>query len=168
VDFATRYDFLKTLITRYDGFYNLAAVKGSLLLTSNVIFLAPALGEHGVWRSLVAAGGTIQALTAVAAMFSLISMAFAAFVIASTLVRPKATGGPASLAFTESVATIPLDEYRMGIADLSETEVIADLARLAHLLAANLSAKFRYVNISLAALIGAIVTAFAAVVLAPG
>ena len=38
MDFATRYDFLKTLITRYDGFYNLAAVKGSLLLTSNVIF----------------------------------------------------------------------------------------------------------------------------------
>jgi hypothetical protein len=56
----------------------------------------------------------------------------------------------------------------LGIATLTEAEVIADLARLAHLLAGNLSAKFRYVNISLAALIGAIVTAFAAVAITPG
>jgi hypothetical protein len=168
MDFAARYDFLKSQIARYDAFYNLAAVKGSLLLTSNVIFLAPALGERGVWWSLVGAGGSVGALSVVAALFSLISMAFAAMVIASTLVRPNASAGPPSLAFTESVATIPFEEYRLGIAALTEAEVIADLAHLAHLLAGNLSAKFRYVNISLAALIGAIVAAFAAVVLAPG
>ena len=34
MDFATRYDFLKMSIARYDGYYNLAAVKASLLLTS--------------------------------------------------------------------------------------------------------------------------------------
>jgi hypothetical protein len=167
MDFATRYDFLKSSIARYDGYYNLAAVKGSLLLTSNVIFLAPALGEGGVWRNLVSAGASLQALTVISATFSLISMAFAALVIASTLARPKRVDGPPSLAFTESVATIPIDEYRSAIADLSETEVIADLARLAHLLASNLTAKFRYVNISLAALIGAILTAFAALGFAP-
>ena len=31
MDFATRYDFLKTAIARYDSYYNLAAVKASLL-----------------------------------------------------------------------------------------------------------------------------------------
>ena len=168
MEFAGKYDFLKSLITRYDGFYNLAAVKGSLLLTSNVIFLAPALGERGIWSSLVAGGAEVRALILVSAALSLISMAFAALVIASTLVRPRHVDGPPSLAFSESVAHISIEEYRLGIADLSESEVIADLARLAHLLAANLTAKFRYVNISLVTLIGAIVIAFAAVVLAPG
>ena len=168
MDFAAKYDFLKSLIARYDGFYNLAAVKGSLLLTSNVIFLAPALGERGIWSTLIAGGAAVRALILVSASFSLISMAFAALVIASTLVRPKQVDGPPSLAFSESVAQISIEDYRLGIADLTETEVIADLARLAHLLAANLTAKFRYVNISLVALIGAIAMAFAAVVLAPG
>ena len=168
MDFAAKYDFLKSQIARYDGFYNLVAVKGSLLLTSNVIFLAPALGERGIWSSLVAGGAAIRAPILVSAAFSLISMAFAALVIASTLVRSWRVDGPPSLAFSESVAHISIEDYRMGIADLSETEVIADLAQLAHLLAANLTAKFRYVNISLVTLIGAIAMAFAAVVLAPG
>ena len=40
MQFQERYDFLKTAIARYDGYYNLAAVKASLLLTSNAVLLA--------------------------------------------------------------------------------------------------------------------------------
>ena len=49
---------------------------------------------------------------------------------------------------------------------LSEEAIIDELAQLAHLLASNLTTKFVYVNLSLATLIGAILTAIAAVLLA--
>ena len=164
MDFATRYDFLKTAIARYDSYYNLAAVKASLLLTSNAIFLAPALGEKGLLLGVVAAGGATRALIIAAAMASLLSMAFAAMVIASFLSgrRIHFFERP-SLAFSESVAATPVDAYVQGIAALGEEEAIADLSRLAHLLASSLAGKFRYLNLSLAALVVAILCAFAAI-----
>ena len=84
--FPERYDFLKTAIARYDGYYNLAAVKASLLLTSNAVLLAPGLGEQGqLLRAAGIGGGRALMLAAVA--LSLLSIACAAWVMASTLVR---------------------------------------------------------------------------------
>ena len=163
MNFATRYDFLKTAIARYDSYYNLAAVKASLLLTSNAIFLAPALGEKGLLLGVVAAAGATRALIIAAAMASLLSMAFAAMVIASFLSGRRIHFERPSLAFSESVAATPVDAYVQGIAALGEEEAIADLSRLAHLLASSLAGKFRYLNLSLAALVVAILCAFAAI-----
>jgi hypothetical protein len=163
MDFATRYDFLKTAIARYDSYYNLAAVKASLLLTSNAIFLAPALGEKGLLLGVVATGGATRALVLAAAMASLLSMACAAVVIASFLTGRRVHFERPSLAFSESVAATPVDAYVQGIAVLGEDEVIADLSRLAHLLASSLAGKFRYLNFSLGALVVAILCAFAAI-----
>lgn len=165
MDFNTRYDFLKSSITRYDGYYNLAAVKASLLLTSNAIFLAPALGEKGQLLVIAESGAAARVLIVIAALASLSSMAFAALVIASFLTGRGRHDDRRSLAFSESVAATPLDEYAKGIAELSETELLADLSRLAHLLASSLASKFRYVNISLSALVFAIVCAFVALLI---
>jgi hypothetical protein len=162
MDFATRYDFLKMSIARYDGYYNLAAVKASLLLTSNAIFLAPALGEKGQLLGIVGASGAVRVLIAVSALASLVSIAFAALVIASFLPGAKRHFERPSLAFTESVARIATEDYAKGIAELDEASVLADLSRLSHLLAASLSSKFRYVNISLSALVIAVISAFSA------
>jgi hypothetical protein len=162
MDFATRYDFLKTSITRYDGYYNLAAVKASLLLTSNAIFLAPALGEKSLLLGIVSASGTVEVLVAISALASLLSISFAALVIASFLPGAKRHFERPSLAFTESVARLSAEDYANGIAQLDEATMLADLSRLSHLLAESLSSKFRYVNISLSALVIAVVSAFTA------
>ena len=166
MDFATRYDFLKTSIARFDRYYNLAAVKGSLLLTSNAVFLAPAVGPDSVWSRLATHGGATVVLTIASTGLSLVSVGFAALVIASYLTRSKPQPERPSLAFTEGVAHASLHDYRQGIADLSEEAIIDELAQLAHLLASNLTTKFVYVNLSLATLIGAILTAIAAMLLA--
>jgi hypothetical protein len=158
MDFETRYDFLKTSIARFDRYFDLAAVKGSLLLTSNAVFLANTVGRDSVWAAN--RGVATTGLTIGSGALSLISVALAALVIASYLTRSKGHPQRPSLAFTEEVARASFDDYRQGIADLSEDAIIDELAQLAHLLASNLPTKFRYVNLSLAALIGAIVTAF--------
>jgi hypothetical protein len=164
MDFATRYDFLKTSITRYDGYYNLAAVKASLLLTSNALFLAPALGEKGLLFGLIATQGASRYFVITSAASSLLSLACAALVIASHLSGVRRHFERPSLAFTESVAGLSVEDYAKGIAELDEAAILADLSRLAHLLAASLASKFRLVNISLAALVAAIVSAFAALI----
>lgn len=165
MDFATRYDFLKASIVRYDGYYNLAAVKASLLLTSNAIFLAPALGEKGQLLGIVAGSSGSRILVVVSALASLVSIAFAALVIASFLTGRTWQHERRSLAFSESVAATTVDDYAKGVTEVSEDELLADLSRLAHLLASGLSSKFRYVNISLATLLIAVLCAFAALVL---
>ena len=162
MDFATRYDFLKAAIARYDGYYNLAAMKASLLLTSNAIFLAPSLGERGQLLGLAGAHGAGRALIALSAVASLVSIALSAWVIAAVLSRRRHLPGRPSLAFSESVAAMPVEAYAQGIATLDEAALLDDLARLAHLLASGLASKFRYVNASLAALVVAIVAAFGA------
>lgn len=165
MDFATRYDFLKASITRYDGYYNLAAVKASLLLTSNALFLAPALGEKGLLLGMIAAPGAGRLFVIASAAASLLSLGCAALVIASHLSGVRRHFERPSLAFTESVAGLSVEDYAQGIAELDETALLADLSRLAHLLAASLASKFRLVNISLAALVIAILCAFAALLL---
>ena len=165
MDFATRYDFLKMSIARYDGYYNLAAVKASLLLTSNAIFLAPALGEKGQLLGIAGASGAVRAMVAISALASIVSIAFAALVIASFLPGARRHFERPSLAFTESVARMSIDDYANGIGNLDEASALADLSRLSHLLAASLSSKFRYVNISLSALVIAVISAFTALLL---
>jgi len=164
MDFATRYDFLKASIVRYDGYYNLAAVKASLLLTSNAIFLAPALGEKGQLLGVMAGSSGSRILIVASALASLVSIAFAALVIASFLTGRKWHHEQRSLAFSESVAATNIEDYAKGVAEMSEAQLLADLSRLAHLLASGLSSKFRYVNISLATLVVAILCALAALV----
>jgi hypothetical protein len=164
MDFATRYDFLKSAIARYDGYYNLAAVKASLLLTSNAIFLAPSLGERGQLLGLAGAHGAGRVLIGVSAAASLLSIALSAWVIAAVLGRRRHAPARPSLAFSESVAAMPLDDYTRGIAALDEATVLDDLSRLSHLLATGLAGKFRLINASLAALVLAIAAACAALV----
>jgi len=164
MDFRTRYDFLKTSIARYDGYYNLAAVKASLLLTSNAIFLAPSLGQKSDFLALFGGGGAPRVLALVSAMLSLISIVYAALVIASHL-GGASTRGYRSVFFTESVAERPFDDYAQSVADASEAAILEDLMRLAHLLAGGVAQKFRYINISLVALVAAIVSGFAALML---
>ena len=62
MQFQERYDFLKTAIARYDGYYNLAAVKASLLLTSNAVLLAPGLGEQSQFLRIAGNTGASRAL----------------------------------------------------------------------------------------------------------
>ena len=158
MQFHDRYDFLKTSIARYDGYYQLAAVKASLLLTSNAVLFAPALGERGRIHELLDGGGAGRALIVAASATALVSTMFAAWVLASTVNRRKAIGYH-SLMFTESVADSTAEEHERGIRRLTENKVIDDLSHLAHLLASGVAPKFRWVNYSLAALVATIVLA---------
>lgn len=159
MDFATRYDFLKTTIARYDGYFNLAAVKGSLLLTSNAIFLAPALGHRSELFEAIAGGGAPRALLVLAALLSLASLACAALVMASW-VGPR----PSSLMFSDTVAASSRGDYAAGIAQLNEARALEDLSALAHALAIGITRKFRYMNLSLGALVLAVLCAFIALI----
>lgn len=161
MQFHERYDFLKTAIARYDGYYNLAAVKASLLLTSNAVLLAPGLGQQGQFLRMVDGSGAARALVLAAAALSLVSIACAAWVMASTLVRHPGRESR-SLMFSESVAAMDEDAYAASMAGADHAAVLDDLARLAHRLAAGIAGKFRLVNVSLAALVAAVVFAFAA------
>lgn len=164
MDFSTRYDFLKTNISRYDGYYNLAAVKASLLLTSNAIFLAPALGQKSDFLGNLAGTGATPALIAAAAIFSLVSITYSALVIASRLGRRR-DGDFRSRMFSGSVATTDVEAYVDDIAVMDESAILDDLSRVAHLLAGDITRKFRYVNASLLALLGAIVCACVATII---
>ena len=159
--FQDRYDFLKSAIARYDGYYNLAAVKSSLLLTSNAVLLAPGLGESGQFLRIVGSGGGARALMLAAAALSLFSIACAAWVMASTLGRRRAQARP-SIMFSESVAAMDADDYAAAVAGIDEAAMLDDLAHLAHLLAGGISRKFLLVNLSLAALVAAVLCAFLA------
>jgi hypothetical protein len=151
MDFAVRYDFLKTTIARYDAYFNLAAVKASLLLTSNAIFLAPALGQKG--EVFAVGNGAAHALLILAAVLSLVSIVFAALVMASWLGRMR----PQSLMFSDTVAATAPADYARSVAALDEVRALADMSQLAHLLATGITRKFRYVNLSLATLVAAVV-----------
>ena len=164
MDFHDRYDFLKTSIARYDGYYQLAAVKSSLLLTSNAVLLAPVLGERGRIHELLDAGGAGRALILAASATALVSTGFAAWVLASTVDRRKAIGYH-SLMFTESVAGSNPEEHERGIRRLTENKVIDDLSHLAQLLASGVAPKFRCVNYSLAALVSTILLVCLALVI---
>jgi hypothetical protein len=162
MDVATRYDFLKSAIARYDGYYNLAAMKASLLLTSNAIFLAPALGERGQLLGLAGTVGATRALIALSAFASLVSIVLSAWVIAAVIGRRRQAPTRPSLAFSESVAAMSQEHFARGIATLDEATILDDLTQLAHLLASGLASKFRLINASLAALVVAIAAAFGA------
>jgi len=163
-DRAIRYDLLKSVVARYDSYYNLAAVKASLLLTSNAIFLAPSLGEKSPWLSFAEAGGAARALVAASMLLSLVSMIGAAIVIASWLSNRGGSMRPDSLVFSESVARMSADDYAAQVDALTPDAAIDDLARLAHLMASNLTLKFVCINVSLAALVAAVVCACVATV----
>ena len=159
MDFTTRYDFLKTAVARYDAYFNLLAVKASLLLTSNAIFLAPAVGQRSEFLASMQAGGAPRVLLVAATLLSFVSLAFASLVMASWLGRPRRS---LSLLFSDNAAAMTPDAYADEIARLDEHRALADLAQLAHLLATGITRKFRYVNFSLAALVLAVVCAFLA------
>ena len=161
MQFQERYDFLKTAIARYDGYYNLAAVKASLLLTSNAVLLAPGLGEQGQFLRIAASAGAARALVFAAAALSLASIACAAWVMASTLARRPGREAD-SLMFSESVAAMDEDAYVAAVAQADHAVVLDGLARLAHRLARGVARKFRLINFSLVALVAAVVSAFAA------
>ena len=161
MQFQERYDFLKTAIARYDGYYNLAAVKASLLLTSNAVLLAPGLGEQGQFLRVAGGAGMPRALMFAAVALSLASIACAAWVMASTLGRRPGREAD-SLMFSESVAAMDEDAYVAAVAQADHAVVLDGLARLAHRLAAGVSRKFRLINLSLAALVAAVLSAFAA------
>jgi hypothetical protein len=161
MDFQQRYDFLKTAIARYDGYYNLAAVKASLLLTSNAVLLAPGLGEQGQFLRIAGNAGTARVLLWAAAALSLVSIACAAWVMASTLGRGPGRQAE-SLMFSESVAAMDEDAYVAAVAQAEHPAVLEGLARLSHRLASGVAGKFRLINLSLAALVAAVALAFAA------
>lgn len=161
MQFQERYDFLKTATARYDGYYNLAAVKASLLLTSNAVLLAPGLGEQGTFLRITAGAGASRALVFAAAALSLVSIACAAWVMASTLARRPGREAD-SLMFSESVAAMDEDAYVAAVAQADHAVVLDGLAPLAHRLASGVARKFRLINFSLVALVAAVVSAFAA------
>lgn len=165
LDFATRYDLLKSVVARYDSYYNLAAVKASLLLTSNAIFLAPSLGEKSPLLQFAQAAMATRVLVSASMALSLVSMIGAALVIASWLSRSRAMVDHHSVVFSESVAKQSPDEYAGSVTRMTQQGLIEDLARLAQLMASNLASKFRYINASLAALVAAVVCACAALLL---
>lgn len=164
MDFATRYDFLKTAVGRYDNYYNLAAVKASLLLTSNAIFLAPALGSHQPWLQIAGVTTPVKVLNMLAALLALASIIYAAWAIASHLDR-KGRQGYRSLMFTESVAAQTPEDYANGLAGMDEADILADLGHLAHLLALGVTRTFRHINRSLVTLVLAVLCAFVALAL---
>jgi len=164
LDFSTRYDLLKSVVARYDSYYNLAAVKASLLLTSNAIFLAPSLGEKSLWLKF-ADTTPAKWLASASMLLSLASMVAAAMVIASWLSRSRAMVDHHSIVFSESVEKQSPDEYAGSVTRATRQGLIDDLARLAQLMASNLASKFRYINASLAALVAAVVCACAALLL---
>jgi HAMP domain-containing protein len=161
MDFSTRYDFLKTAVARYDAYFNLLAVKASLLLTSNAIFLAPAAGQRSEFLTALQAGGAPRALLVAATLLSLASLALASLVMASWLGRPHRA---LSLMFSDNVAAMTPAAYVDEISRLDEQQALTDLAQLAHLLATGITRKFRYVNLSLAALVLAVGCAFLALI----
>jgi hypothetical protein len=161
MQFQERYDFLKTAIARYDGYYNLAAVKASLLLTSNAVLLAPGLGEQSQFLRMATGTGLPRAAILAAAALSLLSIGCAAWVMASTLVH-RPGRDPDSLMFSESVAAMGEDAYAAAVAQADYAVVLDGLARLAYRLARGISHKFRLINLSLAALVVAVVLAFVA------
>ncbi|TKR34166.1 hypothetical protein FCE95_07855 [Luteimonas gilva] len=165
LDFATRYDLLKSVVARYDSYYNLAAVKASLLLTSNAIFLAPSLGEKSPWLKFAGNAAAIRGLVSASMLLSLLSMIAAALVIASWLSRSRAMVDHHSIVFSESVARQSPDEYAGSVSATTQTALIDDMARLAQLMASNLASKFRYINLSLAGLVAAVVCACIALLL---
>jgi hypothetical protein len=81
--------------------------------------------------------------------------------MASTLARRPGREAD-SLMFSESVAAMGEDAYVAAVAQADHAVVLDGLARLAHRLAAGISRKFRLINLSLAALVAAVVSAFAA------
>ena len=54
------------------------------------------------------------------------------------------------------------DDYAAAVAGIDEAAMLDDLAHLAHLLAGGISRKFLLVNLSLAALVAAVLCAFLA------
>jgi hypothetical protein len=81
--------------------------------------------------------------------------------MASTL-RRRPGRDEDSLMFSENVAAMDEDAYVAAVARADHAVVLDGLARLAHRLASGVSRKFRLINLSLVALVAAVVAAFAA------
>lgn len=159
MDFSTRYELLKTVITRYDGYYHLCAVKGSLLLTTNVILLAAVVNKESGLATLLAEGGASRLLLVGATLLAFVSMIFAMLVVASYLTSGRREPVRPSVVFSSSVTLATVDNYLAQVAAIDEGALIEDLSRLAHDLAVGLTKKFRLINVSLAAFAGAIFVA---------
>lgn len=159
MDFPTRYDLLKTVISRYDGYYHLSAVKASLLLTTNVILLAAVVNEESGLKTILAEGGAARILLLGGALLALVSMIFAILVIASWLTGRRRGPVRPSVVFSSSVARTDVDDYLAGIEAIDEPSLIEDMSRLAHDLSVVLAKKFRLINVSLAAFLGAVIVA---------
>ena len=125
------------------------------------MLLAPALGERNRLQVLLDGGELGACLVIASACLSMLSIVCAAWVIASTLSRRDAERHP-SLMFTDNVAQDSGDDHERRIRHLSETRLIDDLAYLAQLLAVGVSRKFRFINASVAAFVGAVLLAFVA------
>lgn len=162
MDFATRYDLLKTVISRYDGYYHLSAVKSSLLLTTNVILLAAVVNEESGLKVILSEGGAARLLLLGGAVLALVSMILATLVIASYLTVGRRGSVRFSILFSTSVARTDIDDYLAGVASIDEPSLIEDLSRLAHDLSVVLVRKFRLINWSLGAFLGAVLIAVSA------
>lgn len=158
MNFPDRYDLLKTVITRYDGYYHLSAVKASLLLTTNVILMAALVSEESGLSDILLGGGAARVLMLVAALLALASTFFAVLVLASYLLTEKG-GTSGSIFFSSSVATTPLDDYLARVSSIDEAALLDDLARVAHHRAIGLMRKFRWINFSLGAFLLALILA---------
>ena len=159
--FPERYDLLKTVIARYDGYYHLSALKASLLLTTNVILMAALISEDSGLADILLGGGAARVLLLVAALLALASTFFSALVLASYLLTEKG-GTPGSVFFSSTVAATPLDEYLERVNNIDEAALLEDLGCVAHHRAIGLRRKFRWINFSLAAFLLALVLASAA------
>ena len=156
MSFDQRYDLLKVVIGRYDSYYHLSAVKASLLLTTNVLLLAGLVSEESGLRGLITEGGIARICLLVAAILSLVSTVFAVLVIASYVARDQSWRADPSTIFSASVANSTVEEYLDRVTNLDDESVVGDLGRLAHNLASGLNRKFRRINLSLTAFLGAI------------
>lgn len=158
MEFSHRYDLLKTILARYDGYYHLAAVKASLLLTTNVILMAALVSEESGLSGILTGSGAAHVMLIVAAILALVSTLFSVFVLASYLLTEKGSAN-ASVFFSSSVAKTPLDEYVAQINSIDEAALLEDLGRVAHHRAVGLVRKFHWINLSLAAFLLALLLA---------
>ena len=155
MEFQTRYDLLKVLLARYDSYYNLSAVKASLLLTTNVIVLASFVDPGGHVASRAGLDSLAGVLLLGSAALTVFSAGAAVLVLASYL-RTDATKAASSVIFSDHVAATGADDYLRKLEVVDEAGLLEDLARVVHHRAVGLSKKFRWINRSLWSFLAAV------------
>jgi hypothetical protein len=143
---------LKTLtisLERLDKLINFATVKASIMLPANAVLITYLLKEHVTFLCLLNKTH-IPALLfysfILALLASSLSVIFAVFVIKACLKSGHIHGKYYSLLFFQSIATMEADTYITNIDELTEKDLIQDLARQIHIISEILTSKYRFIN----------------------